>query len=71
MGFDDDKIEMGVTLNKAETKVLKQMLLQTWHTRGCMTFQELLGMEDETEDWLNDVVTEMTEKCEITPEETW
>ena len=71
MGLDDDKLEEGVTLNKAEAKVLKQMLILTWSARSHMSFQESLSMEDETEDWLNDVITEMTEKLKITPEETW
>ena len=67
MATPPEKIE----LNKDEIYVLRLFLLNAWNTRGCMTFPEMLNDEAESEEWLNDVITDLTEKVKITPEETW
>ena len=58
-------------LNCDEIYVLKLLLIRAWNDHGSMQFRELLGDEAESEEWLDDIVTQMTEKCKITPEETW
>lgn len=63
--------ENALSLSEDEVFVLKLFLLNAWNTRGCMEFREMLNDEEKSEDWLNDVITDMTEKVKITPEETW
>ena len=62
-----------LSLDKGEQKVLKQLLLVAWGHSNCLSFQEHLGVEgpEWNEEWLTDVITTMSEKVSITPEETW
>jgi hypothetical protein len=60
-----------MNLNDDEKKVLKMILLKIWCESGSLSFQEMLCDESESEAWLIDVVTDLTEKVGITPEETW
>ena len=66
-----DSRKKHINLDEDQVKVLKQLLLVGWANSGCLSWQEYLGTEEHTEDWLNDVVTDITEKVGITPEETW
>lgn len=69
MGFDDDKIEKGITLNMAETKFVAIMLDHFWDGRNNQSPHEILGLnpdhpKNESEDWLDDVATELAESLE-------
>lgn len=68
--FDNEKLRDGVQLNEAEARVLKMMILKLMGEQEVLELQTLLCCEGETEEWLNDVVTEMAAKV-MTMEESW
>lgn len=72
MGMDDDKLAEGPTLNQAEVKFLKQVIINVSLIRDVQGIDEWLGhLADEHTDWYDDMLTETAEKLGLTPEETW
>lgn len=71
-----DKLEQIPMLNNDEKTVVKRILLKLWFDHSSMGFKEMLQYHGDepnepTEEWLEDVITDLTQKVGITPEETW
>lgn len=65
----NDKLEIGPTMNMAETKLVKMMLDQFFSMRAVTSAHEALGLvpdhpEVETNDWIDDVANELAKEIE-------